>query len=753
MPPFGLLLSDAGSTVMFIEDAKRLLSDAMSDITMAQSKVGAALLKLDEQTPTPDPDPQPDPGPQPKPDPDPDPPSDEVYPLTVNGKQWTFRTPAPANLKVKAEHPRFLLPGREDELRHRLESDTYKKWRQNAENIQPRAMDAMRYALLGDTAAGTRAKNFLLSREAKGQLDENVEVFMFHEILLYDWCYDLFTPEERERAMYILGKRIWINLPAPGEIDFNQNHPGARLNIDGGFRGQYGNNSYEPGHLHGVLYRGLLALAFHGDGVRDEWCEHGFQTLMTNTDGRFIPMYDPLRGGLIDLHNQRALDSGGTQSGWHHQKIMDGYESNFGWVLPNFMEAWNTATGDDTWTDNNYFRLMPYHIAYRWRRGQLLGPGEMTQIVSMLTGIYKDRDPEMAGVAKYLASQTDEGRYRDFLLFILGDRSTKAIHPKDLPHRFPLAKTLNGADLCVSRSDWGPDATVVQLTTRTLDTHRYEPSVGILDIARKGTRLLARGHGRKGAMRTFGHAAIQIWETGRRPQEFQQSETTWTIPDSNRVQFPYHAVTQDLYRGIEPSEDHGDETYHVFAVDSAKFRINGTPHTEFYKIDVDKCKRTIVHLRPNGGREFIVVYDRVEVGPGLSHCWGTRTENEPTVAGNAFTAVNGNQQIVGTVLTPGMIVEKRGGIPKCTEGPNGELYGGVDSALFDDGREMSRWFWGYYSVFIKPNTIRQQQDYCVVLEVGDEGFTPAPAMMNGTAVSVDGWSVDFSSEDQTKVSR
>lgn len=328
-----------------------------------------------------------------------------------------------------------------------------------------------------------------------------------------------------------------------------------------------------------------------------------------------------------------------------------------------------------------------------------------------------------------------------------------------------LGKYLAGDDICHSRSSWEPDATCVEMFTRAMDTHRYEPDVGGLHIVRKGKPLIMRGSGRKGSCETLMTANTMIWKTGGRAEVNNQGNTYWggvhlrgpfaKKPWVGRVKFPLDATTNPSYRGPEPTEDHGTEDYHVFTVDSAELRIGRSKPDDprsTQRLDVEKAKRTIVHLRPNdAGKEFVIVYDRLDVAEDLSHCWAARFLNQPDATATTWYAENDGQAISGSVLTPGLAVEVRGGIPKMTEGPNGESYDGAAKNFYDDGKNKD--VQGEYAIFIKPQTIRPQQDYCVVLEVGDAGFVPADATMDGKVVKVGGWTVDFTEEDETKVTR
>ncbi len=247
----------------------------------------------------------------------------KLFPLTINGKQWTFRTPPPENLKVREKHPRFLLPGHEEEIHSKLTDPRYTMLHKLAADAQPMAYQALVYAMSGSRAAGEVAKAHLLSLAAEPQGGDSAGNIFF-EIMIYDWCNDLFNAQEREQALHILCERVRMHMPKPGSTEFEAYSLSTKKGD--GFGAWFDNDIHNPRQYSGFLWRGLVALAFHGDGVRDEWCEYVYQAMLNNTDARIYPVYDPQRGGLVDSHNQRALDSGGIQSGWNHNRIMDGYE-------------------------------------------------------------------------------------------------------------------------------------------------------------------------------------------------------------------------------------------------------------------------------------------------------------------------------------------------------------------------------------------------------------------------------------------
>ena len=568
----------------------------------------------------------------------------------------------------------------------------------------------------------------------------------------------------------------------------------------------------------------FLMLLFYGDdAVRPAWCEHGWEQCRHPTRGRWAAPYNEVTGGLLDAWNQRALHSGGIQSGYTDGQVMDGYEGYFSESLSHYIYAWNSATGDDLWSDNQYSRMMPHRLAYRWHKGNSLGGARVTQGWYASLGAYASIDPEMAGLGRWLVETSgNNGNYEEMLVFLMGDVELQPIHPKDIP-RMKLGKFLDGDDLCHSRSSWEPDATLVQMFSRSIDSHRYEPPVGALYIVRNGIEMFTRGNGRKGSLASCWLANVRIWAKQFSMPVDEQSDIYWSgshlrgpharKPWVDRYGGPFANATNQSRRGILPTEDHGDDSYHVFTVDSSDFQIEMTTNDwsrNLQRADVDKSKRTIVHLRPNeNGREFVIVYDRLQVADYLNHCWQARVRWEPEITGNKFTVINDGQQMCGTVLTPGMVVRKDGGhtgTPEQLAAFNATIKAAEDVledknstpeqraaaqqtidettaekvVLFRLNAQPDGTVWptgphnvfsgdsllgstdakkfGAFAIYIEPTEVKPQQTYCVVLEVGPEGFAPAAASTSSVIggeqiVNVDGWQVDFREEDETKVSR
>ena len=705
------------------------------------------LRHYDELHPPAVPDPDPDPPPNPDP-PAPDP-TDSLVPLIVNGEQWTFRAQPPVGLKIRTEHPRLLLTRDQiPELVEKLDSGHYSKERKVLGST-PR-YKALMYLLYNDEVAGEEAKAALLSIPADALVTGKSN---FHWCLVYDWTWDLFTPAEREIAMHRILRVSGMNMPAPGEttIDVFDKHYNTPLDHDfrykdqSGFYGWFLNNPWEPGtHEPGVLFRGIIALAFAHDGVRDEFCNHIFQVMLLNNDNRIVPIYDAVNGGLLSAHNIMALSTGGCQAGSYKNFPFSGYTSMFTGAIANLMACWESATGDNLFDRDNFFRKMPEWQVYSGgKRGS-----SMLMTCRLLTGRYTG---DIAALAAWHNQQSGEGPYRSIAALVIGDKRIFAKSPSELG--LPLSSYRRGADMFESRTSWDEVAnTRASLTTREVDANRHELAAGLLGIRKRGIELLIQGQAKKGTKAEIFGSGIWIWKTGELPSGVQQGSTyrgsfhEVGTERTRRASSPYAVATKAGYKGATVVENHGGENYHVFAVDSARLRIHNKE-----RIDVREARRTIVHLNPLDGREFVIVRDDLSLGTGLSHAWGGRFWNPVSVSGNRFTEVNSGVQMVGTVLLPAdATLNPSGGPPDITIGPLNETQ--VDRRWFQAvAPDLKHDYNGSWSMYIQPQTNTTSEVYCVVLEIGDEGFVPTDAVLVGGAVEVGGWTVTFG--NQTKVER
>ena len=580
----------------------------------------------------------------------------------------------------------------------------------------------------------------------------------FDALLSYDWCHDLFTPSEAEQLWQTLEARMGQSgeFPPPtGPYGPQPNDPGWGHLVD--------NDIGDPTR-NGVLFRQIFALAFHGDGVRDEYCQYVVDRCLDGDDSRFIGYWDGKRGGYLDQCNQWGLHSGGIQSGYNPGKVSDGYEGYFSDWGPILTECWCTAMGDDLWTDNQYWRLAAHRYAHRLCDGVTIGTNRLTQAMTCMTGLYRDIDPEMAGLMRWCLDVNGTlGAYSEWDVFLLSDLSVEPIPPWEI-ERCKLAKWMDGDATCISRASWDQDATYFQAFNRGNDTHRYPPPNGAFTVWRKGVQIVPQGDGRKGSMVSAWCSMPVIWHRGFKIPANIVGDTYWggehltgphaRLPHVNRVSFPYQAASTQQYWGVPPTEDHGTADYHVFTIECSDFlaEVYNENPLRLQSADVAKCKRTFVHLRP----DIIVIFDRSDVGPDMDHAWQMRTMNLPVINGNKWMSVDKGQQVCGTVVSPGLSPRIVGGVGKMSEQADGTTFGSLHGVFRDDGSDAGAY--GLHAIVVEPETIQRQQTYCVVLEVGDEGFVPAEVSTSSAIggekiVTVDGWTVDFTVEDETKVSK
>ena len=141
-----------------------------------------------------------------------------LCPLTACGKklqdEWKVlddgvKVPVPP-----AEHPRLYLRAEHiEDLRRRIEHPVLKPTWENLQRLATMnahysmAVDALRYLLDGDRKTGRRAVDTALDTleaaewERKQDYSRDIGRLMWAAAVVYDWCYDLLTQEEKEKLV------------------------------------------------------------------------------------------------------------------------------------------------------------------------------------------------------------------------------------------------------------------------------------------------------------------------------------------------------------------------------------------------------------------------------------------------------------------------------------------------------------------------------------------------------------------------
>lgn len=126
-----------------------------------------------------------------------------------------------AEYRIYEKHPRLLLEERQiNRLRKDVERESA-RWRQLNKLIENDAafpeeplVQAIRFQAALDQAAGEEAKQWVLQRSISAEGFTNADELRLAAIV-FDWCYELFSADERETAARALGKAARSTLSSP----------------------------------------------------------------------------------------------------------------------------------------------------------------------------------------------------------------------------------------------------------------------------------------------------------------------------------------------------------------------------------------------------------------------------------------------------------------------------------------------------------------------------------------------------------
>jgi hypothetical protein len=646
--------------------------------------------------------------------------------LVINGTPWTFRTAPPpeGQRRIVASHPRlFLTQAHLPALRKKLQDPVYstdmRQLERDAADGDPWA-NALLYHVKQEASYGAVAKAFLLSgefssRPPKGYDSVGAAVF---PVYLLDWVMPLLTPSERHRAFQkVKGHFGYDHATAPEErIEWYWNDMWSRSN-----RTHYC----------------LLALAIAGDGIDDAWANEVLNLAYSGSQKVPSP-YDPVRGaGLLDLLMTISLDDGGGDQAGTRLQIGGGYYSFF---LHAFLTlgAWETATGEKMWERCPFYQKLPQLWAYI----APVPPNDSGRTLEFITGIYRTSDPDMASLAKWMVDRWGRSKYGLVHRLILGDLRVQAKSPAEL--KLPLARYIRGADAFVSRSSWEDDATVVYAVARYLDTSRYEHDSGTFGIHKGSTRLAARGWGNKTRATPATHSGLWVYDAVA--GEYFQGSTYWSglnnYPErSHRADHALEVVTDADYFPGGPDKIEINDTYRAMSVEYSRLLRARGP----------RCvRRSIVHI-PDGTKDWVLVYDYVDVPPSLKTAWSMRLAVEPRIDEGGFS-IPGMRT---SLLSPASLSKTWvGGANRELIGPppsntwHGNNRGGYTPGYSSDP-EMRRSL-GLGNLFAQPDSVSEQVEYLAVIEVTEDAPRTV-AKISEREARFSNWRVSFSPDGTIRV--
>lgn len=551
--------------------------------------------------------------------------------LLVDGLPTDFDTQPPDEIHVHPTHPRLMFRAADIQgIRDRLGSP---EWADELRYLQSGAADntsmkAFLWQIFGDEAARDIAKGNLLSGNIiKWRWPYYDEQWVFVWAITYDWLADSLTPDEKKTAWAVFLERLRWDSIISGLVhdepieDFhynNNDHFGKRPS----------------------QYEVLVALAIHGDGVDDEIASQLIE--MARTKDRRVP--NPWTA--LDWTNLIALDTGGSQMS-HDITNLSGYSGFLAFTAYLTFGCWQSATGEDFWARSNYYRYFPLWNAYD--RDHPLDPSG-TGLMRILSCIYKDIDPDMAGLAAWYAS----GKYMQpevetILPWVIwGDKTIEKRSPSDVG--LPVVRYLRGADLWTSRTSWDDDAVVVSVTARAMDFLRYEPNPGCIWIYDDSMPVLTDSRKGKWDAAPITHSGINVgyWDEGK--AGLNTASMYWKPPKkwrglASRAGSPLEVASHPAYY---------PNTLEAMGEDWMTVRWESLSGTG----GIGLIRRSVMHRHP-----YVIVFDEWIASQDTPAYMNWRLSYEPTITEWGWSWANAAASVLGDNIAR----------PRWVGGPGSEL--------------------------------------------------------------------------------
>ena len=588
-------------------------------------------------------------------------------PLTVReGKDLTIPVPPKehprlfmrkshfAEIKLKAEHP--LLKESWDRINRSANFETDGKLQQgvvhnvNTQVISAIEAKAFMYALTGDQKKGNEAvdlifnlNNTLIIDSQKQDVCRDIGRVVLATAVVYDWCYDLIAPAEREMLIAVME-----SLAADMEVRW------PRL----------GQGSVTGHGVEAQLARDILSL---GIAVYDEKPE-----IYRRAAGRIFAEFIPAQNFtyLSGNHHQGSA-YGPSRFQWEiyttlifdrmgHPNITSKRQGQmpYRWIYTRRPDGQFFRDGDD-WVDRNTF-------GYYWNVSDL----------AYVASYY--RDPILMGEA---VRQRGIGRSPLYDLLLIDPNVPADDNLASLPLTRYFPSPFGGM---TARTSWNTgstsDAAVVdmKIVERHYNNHQHLDA-GSFQVYYKGPLAVETGiyEGVEGAygsnhftnyyQRTIAHNCMLVYN----PDEI----FTWQrrpVSNDGGQRFP-NGGAEPAVIDVVMSEEYkkGEVLAHDFGSDSKK------PEYSYLKGDITRAytgkvknhQRAFVFLNLNDTRvpAALIVYDYVvSSNKDFKKTWLLHCVQEPVFSENTCTVIRNekgyNGKLVNTVLLPqNVILEKVGG--------------------------------------------------------------------------------------------
>ncbi|MEO2005320.1 MAG: heparinase II/III family protein [Candidatus Poribacteria bacterium] len=634
--------------------------------------------------------------------------SHAAYPDLRGRDEPTWEAMRPELVTIRREHPRiFMGAAGIEEVRERVASspkvaETYAwltEWADanhfytNLWSTGNQSMAAaISYRLSGDPAHlafALRIADFLVEAEGDSWTYPRIAKGL---AFAYDWLYDDLTDEQRERY----GKAAIRNAKACYDTwrhsDFN-NH----LYLE-----------YGP-----VIYVGI---ALHGDGVDDEAAEQ------LALDGAYL-----LKHHMMPAHEFVGRGDGG----WHESMS---YHAFFTYELAHQMEAWQSATGDDLWSDFNGLDGEGAFQLYNTRphdggwvaTADIGGRGSFSEAnASYLSLTHRRRRDPLAGY--WVDHLRDEAqRLKDGGRKYVRDGSSWWSYvlwhdpsaPVNAPPDVPTARLFAGVGYASMRSAWSPDATFAMFTCQPTwygghqhaDNNSFEIHANGLLAVDSGV-YDATAHRGNYYARTIAHNTVTVTD----PNE-QFGGATWGAgkPGSGANDGgQLYSRAPDLISDVTPDNPFARSAILAYRHTDEFTYVVGDATGSYRPEKLREFTRAFLFIHPS----IFVVFDRVEsTDASFTKRWLLHSATElHAMDDRAFQIDNGESKLTVRTLAP----ESVDRVVIGGEGREFETAGvNYPPRKKYDADEAGRW-----RVEVSPRTPRERDYFLHVLDVDGQTVT------------------------------
>ena len=658
----------------------------------------------------------------------------DEQPVMVNGQAWTFRTPPPPvnERTVRTDHPRLLLTvDNLPDIILKLQDPVYSSY---MTNITSRAdsgrmfENAFLYQLTGDLNRAISAKQTLLA--FTGDYGEQI-IFGYDRmsdklgpVLVFDWIMDTLTEPEKIQ--------IFANVKANFAYDHQTADP---VHADGNGPGSfpwYWNDVY---NRHPEIFLPALAFAIAGDDIDDVWAQEVIDWAYDEEETRVVGPYGPNRGsGFLDVLMTISLDTGG---------VSDTNQYYAYWVeVLHAIAFWETATGEPMWSRTPFMTKSPQSILTS--RDGVKPSSRIMSAIEFITGI---ADGDVAALAKYTTEYYGTSGYQVVYRAILGDMRVVAKTPAEL--NIPTAGYIRGDQVFYSKDSWEDDAVSLYVRSPYLNIGRGPGSEGVFAIDIGKLNPLAPRVRISKTQETAGHSSgMWIYDPdddtiSAKSIPLQNKGTYWGWNDG-RVYDAWTSVNQNGYFEGGPESIVVNNSYRGISMEYGG---------RYDRFSVNTAQRTMVHI-PDGDRNFIVIYDYIDVPSTLKSAWQMRLMEQPNINGDKFSIPG---VMNATVISPqNHTLQWLGGenLEFVTPSPEQLWYsnnrgGAVAGYSINDPNRIDAF--GLGNIYIQPSgqstnstaPFVEQAEYLVVIEIGSL-IPVSVARISDREVLFDGWQVAFS---------